>query len=395
MGKYELIYHPDQRNYRFPAGHPFNQKRLELTVSLLQAAGALPEQAILPPRSAEREELARVHTGPFLDAVEALSRHPDAALEADYGFLPDETPRFPGMHNAAALSAGGSLLACDHVMRGLAEHAFHPGGGLHHALPGKAAGFCIYNDAAVAIAHIRRRFGARVLYVDTDVHHGDGVQWAFYSDPEVCTFSIHETGKYLFPGTGGVQERGEGLGFGWSVNLPLEPYTEDGSWLECFEEGLARVVAAFRPDVILSQHGCDAHAYDPLAHLQCSMAIYRAIPKLLHQTAHAACGGKWIALGGGGYDIWRVVPRAWSLLWLEMTGHRLLADMDSTPGFPLPTEWLRRWQPTTAKPLPQTWLDDSASFSPMPRRKEIESRNRVMKELALLYLPKPSVSDRQ
>ncbi|WP_438433494.1 acetoin utilization protein AcuC [Gorillibacterium sp. sgz500922] len=391
MGKSELIYHPSQLAYRFPAGHPFNQRRLELTVSLLEAAGALRAEDLIAPQAASLEELELAHAKAYVAAVQTLSRRDDPALAEAYGFSADETPRFAGMHEAAALAAGGSILACERVMDGRAEHAFHPGGGLHHALAAQAAGFCIYNDAAVAIAWLRRRYGARVLYVDTDVHHGDGVQWAFYSDPDVCVFSIHETGKYLFPGTGEVAERGEGEGFGWTVNLPLEPYTEDASWLECFAEGLERVAAAFRPDLIVSQHGCDAHAFDPLAHLQCTMGLYRSIPRLLHRTAHSCCQGRWVALGGGGYDIWRVVPRAWGLVWLEMSGSPLLADIDAAPALPLPEAWRSRWQKATPTPLPSAWLDDQAGFAAMPRRKEIEARNRVMKELALLYLPEASV----
>ena len=141
----------------------------------------------------------------------------------------------------------------------------HLAGGLHHALPHKAGGFCIYNDAAIAISHIRRKYNAKVLYIDTDVHHGDGVQWMFYTDPDVCTLSIHETGKYLYPGTGAIGERGDGEGFGTSINLPMEPYTEDDSWMHCFKEAIESVTARFKPDIIISQHGCDAHRFDPMA----------------------------------------------------------------------------------------------------------------------------------
>ena len=235
------------------------------------------------------------------------------------------------MHDTTAKVVGGSITAVELVMSGKAPHALHLGGGLHHALQSKGAGFCVYNDASAAIAHAKEMYGAKVLYIDTDVHHGDGVQWGFYADPQVCTLSIHETGKYLFPGTGAVNERGEGDAFGTNINMPVEPYTEDESWLECFGEVLTETIARFQPDVIISQHGCDAHAFDPLAHVHCSMRVYKAMPELIHSLAHQWCEGRWIALGGGGYDIWRVVPRAWSLLWLVMSEQALRSAGGAAP----------------------------------------------------------------
>ncbi len=227
-----------------------------------------------------------------------------------------------------------------------------------------------------------------MLYLDTDVHHGDGVQWSFYSSPDVLTLSIHQTGKYLFPGTGYVNERGTDDGFGYSVNVPLEPYTEDDSWLECFREVLDGAVRFFKPDIIVSQHGCDAHAFDPLAHTHCSMRIYREMPLHIHRLAHEHCGGRWVALGGGGYDIWRVVPRAWSLLWMAMTDHPHIERLGHEPLLPLPAEWLRAWTEESPVPLPETWLDPVDTWEPIPRRSVIEEKNRQTKELAMLYFPK-------
>lgn len=386
-----FIYNEKQTAYRFNDSHPFNQHRLVLTADLLRSAGALPEEAVSSPEPAEEAKLLAVHSAEYIAAVKALSKtSPEKEwLEraGQYGLDTEDTPFFPGMHEATAAVVGGSLLAVDEVMSGKARHALHLGGGLHHALPSKGAGFCVYNDAAVAIEHAKQAYGARILYIDTDVHHGDGVQWNFYTDPAVCTFSIHETGKYLFPGTGGVAERGDSDGFGTSINLPLEPYTEDESWLECFEAVLSRTAAHFKPDLIVSQHGCDAHAFDPLAHIHCSMEVYRAMPRFIHRLAHEYCGGRWVALGGGGYDIWRVVPRAWSLLWLEMSDHPIIRKLERQPDLRLPGEWLARWQPLSPEPLPDTWLDPVDTWEPIPRRREITEMNRRTKELAMLYLP--------
>jgi acetoin utilization protein AcuC len=303
-----------------------------------------------------------------------------------YGLDTEDTPHFAGMHEAASMVVGGTILAAELVMSGRRPHALHLGGGLHHALRSKGAGFCVYNDASAAIAYIRRHYGARVLYIDTDVHHGDGVQWEYYNDPDVLTFSIHETGKYLFPGTGGVGERGSGDGFGTTVNMPVEPYTEDDSWMESFEELLGSVVEYFKPDVIVSQHGCDAHAFDPLAHIHCSMRIYREMPQLIHRFAHDYCGGKWIAIGGGGYDIWRVVPRAWSMLWLVMSDHPLPGMTALDASLKLPAEWLERHAGESVWPLPTTWMDPIDRWKPMPRRQIITEKNRETVQHAAMYL---------
>jgi len=385
-----FIFNEREVQYRFNDDHPFNQKRLLLTVDLLRELGALDPADLASPRFASDEELLAVHSADYVDAVKRLSAPmPDEAAvreAARFGLDTEDTPYFVGMHEAASMAVGGSIVAAELVMSGARPHALHLGGGLHHALRTKGAGFCVYNDASAAIAYIRKRYDARVLYIDTDVHHGDGVQWEFYNDPDVLTFSIHETGKFLFPGTGSVGERGSGDAFGTSVNMPVEPYTEDESWMECFEETLGAVVAYFKPDVIVSQHGCDAHAFDPLAHVHCSMRIYREMPQLIHRFAHEHCGGKWIAVGGGGYDIWRVVPRAWAMLWLVMSDHPLPALTERDAAFPLPDAWHARYAGESVWPLPKTWMDPLERWEPMPRRQIITAKNRETMELASMYL---------
>ncbi|QHW35344.1 acetoin utilization protein AcuC [Paenibacillus rhizovicinus] len=385
------IYSPEAERYKFNLEHPFNPIRLSLAKHLLESAGALDPAYMMQASMADDELLQLVHRPDYIETVRSLSvptPDRDAVAKADkYGLSTEDTPYFPGMHEAAAGIAGGSVLAADVVMNGQARHAYHMAGGLHHAFPDRGSGFCVYNDAAIAIAHIRQQYGARVLYIDTDVHHGDGVQWTFYADPEVCTYSIHETGKYLFPGTGFVTERGMDAGFGTSINVPLEPYTEDDSWLESFRSTVERAAAFFKPDVIVSQHGCDAHAFDPLSHIHCSMRIYQSMPAIIHELAHKHTDGKWIALGGGGYDIWRVVPRAWAFVWLAMTDHPLIARLsDSDANEPLPEQWQKHWQPMAEEALPNSWLDELASWQPMPRRQEIAARNAEIISIVLQQL---------
>ncbi|RED65877.1 acetoin utilization protein AcuC [Cohnella lupini] len=381
--------------YRFHDDHPFHPVRLELAEDLLRKSGALQDDRMIAQFSyAETERIIReIHRADYIDTVEQLSKeHPGFAAirEADrYGLDADgDTPYFPGMHEAAVAVAAGSIAAADAVMSGRADRALHLAGGLHHAFPDRASGFCVYNDAAAAISYLRKKYNARVLYIDTDVHHGDGVQWFFYTEPEVFTLSIHETGKFLFPGSGFPHERGDSSGYGACLNVSMEPYTEDESWLECFGQAVEQAARTFRPDIIVSQHGCDAHAFDPLAHIHCSMRIYREMPKIIHRLADRYANGKWVALGGGGYDHWRVVPRAWSLLWLEMNDHPLLANIDSElHGGQLPKAWPTiSAKPTHSEPLPITWLDDLNSWTPMPRRAEITEKNKANLEIALQHI---------
>lgn len=379
-----FIFSENQLGYKFSDTHPFNQKRLTLTVDLLKEMNALSLSDIVAPRTATEEELSLIHDTQYIDIVKKASLETgDTSIYESYGIGTEDTPIFPHMHEASASLVGGTLTAVDYVMEGKASHALNLGGGLHHGFKGRASGFCIYNDSSVAIKYMQEKYNARVLYIDTDAHHGDGVQWSFYDDPNVCTISIHETGRYLFPGTGNITERGSGEGYGTSFNFPIDAFTEDDSFLEVYRTALSEIIESFKPDVILSQNGADAHYFDPLTHLYGSMKIYREIPKLAHELAHKYCDGKWIAVGGGGYDIWRVVPRAWSLLWMEMNDFK-------TPERELPKAWLERWSKESPIPLIPTWMDPNPLFEPIPRKAEITEKNKQMLDKALFLLRQQS-----
>lgn len=373
-----FVYSPELLTYKFNQHHPFNQKRLELTVDLLKSIQALSDEQIVPLRKASDDELQLIHDEDFIEAVKRAGRQELPMDRANnFGLGTEDTPIFPNMHEASSLIVGGTITAVDSVMEGKSDHALHLGGGLHHGFRGRASGFCIYNDCSIAIAYLRQKYNVRVLYIDTDAHHGDGVQWAFYDDPDVCTLSIHETGRYLFPGTGQVHERGTGQGYGFTFNIPLDAFTEDESWLHAYKTSVEKVVEYFQPDIIVSQNGADAHYYDPLTHLSASIKIYQEIPKLAHEIAHKYCDGKWIAVGGGGYDIWRVVPRAWSFIWLEMTNQR-----DKATG-KLPEDWLEKWTAQSPVPLPTEWMDPVDMVPVIPRKKEIEEKNAQVVAMAL------------
>lgn len=369
MSKAVFIYSDEQLSYKFNNDHPFNQLRLKLTIDLLRMSNAINDNQIIKPRMATDDELCLIHDPAYVNAVRLAGQGLLTDEQAsNYGLGTEDTPIFPNMHEASALLVGGTLTAVDAVMTGDANHALNLGGGLHHGFRGKASGFCIYNDSSVAIKYLQKKYNARVLYIDTDAHHGDGVQWSFYDDDRVCTFSIHETGRYLFPGTGNINERGQGKGYGYSFNIPVDAFTEDDSWLEAYETAFKEIIDFFKPDVILTQNGADSHYLDPLTHLSATMKIFERIPKLAHELAHQYCNGRWIAVGGGGYDIWRVVPRAWARIWLEMT------ELSNISGN-LPTEWIEAWAEKSPVPLPTTWEDPANMYAPIPRKQEITEKN--------------------
>ena len=343
-----LVYGPRSTDYDFGEGHPLTPRRYGPGMDLLRAVGAVPG---LTPEPAPDEELRWCHTQAYIDTVRRFSREPSGPAAAGIGAGSDD-PAFAGMHEAGAAVAGGSLRAVEAILRGEQEHAFHPGGGLHHAMPDRASGFCIYDDPALAIARARRE-GLRVLYVDIDVHHGDGVQAIHWADPGVLTLSIHETGRYLFPGTGVPAEIGQGTAAGTSVNVSLEPFTGAAPWLAAVRTLLPELAAAFGPDLIVSQHGADSHAWDPLAHLRVTTTAMGEAARVVDTVAHRYAGGRWLATGGGGYDAYRVVPRMWSLVWLA-GAHREVPDRT-------PDAWRERWRSEAARyrqaPLPEAFLD--------------------------------------
>ena len=427
-----IIFDSAELNYNFGAYHPLQPARVVALMDLLEKSGLWHgdnEATRLPLRPATVEELGLIHTQDYIAAVQLLSKPEEkhlgmsetplpesgerARLALKYGFGDGDTPALPRMHEVSADIAGGSLAALSAVM-GLPEggafdsenerplHVFHPAGGLHHAWAERASGFCVYNDISVAIAHVLRATEAKVLYIDFDAHHGDGVQRSFYDEPRVMTISLHETGRYLFPGTGDILELGNGLGRGYSVNIPLEPFTEDDSYIAAIDSLLLPLVTSFAPDVIISQHGCDTHAWDPLTHLNLSIRGIQAQVKLTHKLVHTYCNGRWVALGGGGYDLYRVVPRAWSIVWAEMS--------DQPLPWALPQEWLERWQPvwesvkaqeeiaqqvmgkeTLSAGFPTHFQDKPEDFPAQPRRWLISRTNRHTVSLVRHLLVPPSV----
>jgi acetoin utilization protein AcuC len=360
-----LVFGPRSTTYDFGPAHPLTPRRFGPGISLLESLGAVPG---LPPEPASDEELRWIHDEAYIDTVKAFSMFPDATSRAGIG--PGDTPAFAGMHEASAAVAGGSLRAMEAILRGEVLHAFHPGGGLHHAMRHRAGGFCVYDDPALAIARARRD-GLRVLYIDLDVHHGDGVQMIHWDDTGVMTVSIHESGHALFPGTGFADELGGSGAEGTAVNIPLDPGTGEIGWLEALDVALPELAGAFRPEIVVSQHGADSHAYDPLAHLMVTTTAMGRAARRVDALAHEHAGGRWLATGGGGYDVYRVVPRTWAHVWLAQSHAAAIGDLSPA--------WQQRWADDAERygqsPPPST-LDDpeNAGLPYRPSQEHADSR---------------------
>ncbi|USX48157.1 acetoin utilization protein AcuC [Lentzea sp. HUAS12] len=334
--------------YDLGGDHPLNPVRLDLTVRLATALGVLDGVGLREPVAASDEEIELVHKPGYLSAVQAA---PTAGWDVGHGLGTADNPVFERMHEASALVVGGSLVAARAIASGEVDRAVNIAGGLHHAMPDSAAGFCVYNDCAVAIEWLLRSGVERVAYVDVDVHHGDGVQTAFWDDPRVLTISLHQHPMSLWPGTGWAGEVGGAGAEGSAVNVPLPAGTRDGGWMRAFHATVPALLRAFRPQVLVTQCGVDTHKEDPLADLSLSVdghrAIYQAFRDLVNEH-----GYKWLALGGGGYELLRVVPRSWTHLLATVL------DRDVDPNRPLPADWVAHATRIAPEwPLPASMTD--------------------------------------
>jgi acetoin utilization protein AcuC len=327
--------------------HPLDPVRVELTIALARSLGVLdrPGVAIVAPQQADEKALQRVHRPGYIAAVKAASDDP---LFTGAGLGTPDNPVFERMHEASSYVAGASLLAADAVWSGQARRAVNIAGGLHHAMPDRASGFCVYNDPAIAIAKLLEDGAERIAYVDVDVHHGDGVQAVFYDDPRVLTISLHETPLALFPGTGFPEETGGPNAQGTAINVALPPGVSDAGWLRAFHAVVPGALRAFRPQLLFTQCGADAHRMDPLADLRLSVDGQRASYLALRALADELCDGRWVATGGGGYALVEVVPRAWTHLLATLTGEPL------DPATLTPVDWrslVKERRPLASPPL--------------------------------------------
>jgi acetoin utilization protein AcuC len=347
-----MVFDPALTEYNFGPTHPLNPVRVDLTVRLADALGVVGDNGGLPTVAApmaDEDLVATVHTREYIAAVGACSSPADRDLS--HGLGTEDNPTFADMHHASAHVVGASVEAARQVWTGEVRHAANITGGLHHAMPDRASGFCVYNDVAVAIRWLLDQGAERIAYVDVDVHHGDGVQEVFYDDPRVLTISLHETPQTLFPGTGLPTETGGPDAEGSAVNVALPPGTADTGWLRAFHAVVPPLVREFAPDVLVTQHGCDSHSEDPLAHLLLSVDGQRASYLALHDLAHEVCDGRWVATGGGGYALVDVVPRAWTHLLATVAG----APLD--PETVVPEAWQDHVRTLIGRPGPRQMTD--------------------------------------
>ncbi|HYE57539.1 MAG TPA: acetoin utilization protein AcuC [Rhodothermales bacterium] len=371
-----VLYHDAYLTYDFGPGHPFSPLRQRLLVSALEALGVARQGFVAPPM-ASRVDVLGVHDADFVEAIERASGGEQWAGMESYGLGTGDVPAFAGMDEATRVLVGGTLEGARRIAHAGARRVLTLGGGLHHAHRGYASGFCVYNDHGVAIRHLRAA-GLRVAYVDVDVHHGDGVQALFYDDPDVLTVSLHETGRTLFPGTGGIEEMGRGPGRGAALNVPLLPGTADESYLDCFERTVPHALAWFRPDVLVVEAGADAHRFDPLAHLALSSHAFETLFRRLVALADEHCGGRMLVTLGGGYHL-DSAPRVWTLLYHVLAGKELLERM--------PEAWRREWQGRVSVHLSEALHDAPARPSaPGVTEGNQETVRRLMERAAAVWM---------
>ncbi len=330
-GPASVVFDPTLTAYDFGPTHPMSPIRVDLTMRLADELGVLDDLLVVSAPMAGDDLIATVHTRELIDAVTRMGTV--GGEDPDFGLGSDDNPVFGDMHTAAAHVVGASVEAFRQVLSGDSLHSVSIAGGLHHAMPDRASGFCIYNDVAVGITHLLDHGIERIAYVDVDVHHGDGVERIFYDDPRVLTVSLHETGRMLFPGTGFPTDTGGAGAEGSAVNVALPPGTGDGGWLRAFHAVVPPILREFAPQVLVTQHGCDSHVEDPLAHLMLTVDGQRAAYLALHDLAHELCDGRWVATGGGGYALVEVVPRAWTHLLAIVAGRPLEPATETPPGW--------------------------------------------------------------
>ena len=328
------VYKDVLSHHQLRPDHPMQPVRLQYTYELLEAYNAFQDEGsrLVEPRQATEEEVLSFHTPEYLAAVKSFSRGTHLVEPSRFNLSQQgDNPIYSGMYEAALWSTGASVCAAELLLEGKVEVAFNASGGLHHAMAGSASGFCIFNDPVVAINRFLEE-GLKVAYIDIDAHHGDGVQEAFYESDQVLTISLHESGQFLFPGTGFVEESGTGRGRGYSINLPFYPYTGDEVYLWGLEEVVPSLVQRFQPDVLVSQLGIDTYHADPITHMALTTRGYIRAVQLLKSL-----GYPWLALGGGGYDLW-AVARCWTLAYGVMAGREWPDE--------IPSNYLERYSVT-------------------------------------------------
>lgn len=349
--------------------HPLRPERLKIAFALMKSYSLMSAVDLLASRMAEPAELLLFHTKGYLEKVMEYSKR-------GYGLLDmGDTPAFKGCFEATSWVVGSSLLAAEAVMKGAADHAFNFSGGLHHAHPDRASGFCIFNDPAVCISFLKKNYGLkRIAYIDLDAHHGDGVMYGFYSDPSVLDIDLHEDGRCLFPGTGFADETGEGDAEGLKINVPLPPQTGDDLYLEAFERTVPPSIRWYKPEIILLQSGADSHKNDPLTHLSITVRSYREAASKIHMLAHEVCGGKVLIFGGGGYNLANAAR-----CWTTVLGTFTQAKIPEV----IPDDWRQYYRSVLGREAPQSLVDPEEKTPDHVRREVTRALDEIEKNTCI------------
>jgi len=348
-GRTGLVWDDGFVNYNLGPYHPLRPIRVKLTYDLIKAKEILKNEAVevVEARTAARDEILLFHEDSYVKLVQQYSKNGSGLLDAG------DTPAFKGCYEATSLVVGASLVGADSVMSGRLTHAFNPSGGLHHAHPERASGFCIFNDPAVVIAYLKSKYKIkRLVYLDIDAHHGDGVMYGYYDDPAILDIDFHESGDYLFPGTGYPYETGKGDAEGLKLNIPLPPATGDKAYIEAFRQIVPDSIKEFRPEIILVQCGADGHLDDRLAHLRLTTNTYSEIVGEMHRLAHELCDGRLLLFGGGGYTLANV-PRVWTVAFAALAGLRLDDE--------IPSDWAKKFRASAEEDPPRKLHDTTTN----------------------------------
>ena len=363
-GKTAIVNGEQLHNYNLGDDHPLRPERLKITLALAKNYELMSSVNILTPRLAKIEELLLFHTEEYVNKVKEYSRR-------GYGLLDDgDTPAFSGCFEITSWIVGASLLGIESIIKGEADHVFNFSGGLHHAHPNKASGFCIFNDPALCISVLKKKYGLkRIAYIDIDAHHGDGVMYGFYNDPSVLNIDFHEDGRYLFPGSGFSSEIGEGKAKGLKINVPLPPNVNDGLYLEAFHRIVPDALRFYEPEIILLQSGADSHKGDPLTHLSITVKTYSEIATWLHKFVHEMCCGKIMIFGGGGYLLSNVAR-----CWVKVLSVFLERELSAK----IPDQWRKYYESLTQYPSPTIMNEQEEKFL---NQKELNEIRRILDKL--------------
>ena len=359
-----VIYHPKYDLYNLGKNHPFSPQRVQMVLELLKELQVYQEP--LQPNPVSPNQLKKIHNADYVDIVEKVSMGVSIDNAGIYGLGTADNPICVGMAEGARYQVGGTVYGAKLILDGEAKKVLQLGGGFHHAHYKQAAGFCIYNDLSMAIYEMVKS-GWHIAYLDIDVHHGDGVQEMFYSDGNVMTISLHESGEYLFPGKGWIHELGQGVGRSLKLNIPMEPFSEGDSYFEIFDKVIIPALSWFKPDVLIVMAGADAHFSDPLADSLLTTQDYEKIFRKIIEIVDISCKGNVLfTLGGGYFPV--ATSRIWTILYLVLNNFEI-------PEL-LPENWRIRWQEKLNRPILKTFHDKFPAYDEIPRHDEIIKANR-------------------